>query len=145
LLLQAFKKNSSLTNKFSLAIIALEQNGDLQSIKDKWLGSGNCIKATATTNISFSSFAGLFIILSVLYGGCVIWRLFQWICRREESSGNGCNSMNWASLRRRFSMLFSLSWTQRGTAPLQNREEGGIVADDAASSQLSSTSHPPPT
>ena len=43
LTLQAFQKNSSLTDDMSLSILSLQQNGDLQRSKDKWLGSGVCI------------------------------------------------------------------------------------------------------
>jgi hypothetical protein len=58
-----------LTDAFSLAIITLEQNGELQSIKDKWLGSGQCATSapTGNSNISLESFGGLFIILFVLH------------------------------------------------------------------------------
>ncbi|MCO5566685.1 hypothetical protein L7F22_020363 [Adiantum nelumboides] len=75
----AFPKNSSLTDKMSLAILSLAQDGTLQRLKDKWVGPSQCnVNAQASSHMKLSSFGGLFIILAAVYGISIVWRVFTW-------------------------------------------------------------------
>jgi ionotropic glutamate receptor len=75
LLLQAFKKNSSLTKPVSLSILSLAQAGDLQRLKDKWLGSDQCT-TTDVPNIGLSldNLCGLFITSGA--STCSLWLIY---------------------------------------------------------------------
>ena len=75
----------------SLSILSLQQNGDLQRIKDKWLGSGVCItNSPDTVKMSLHSYGGLFIVIAVSYVGIILLRCLwfpvnQCISNRESN------------------------------------------------------------
>ena len=70
----------------SLSILSLQQNGDLQRIKDKWLGSGACITSSPdTVKMSLHSYGGLFIVIAALY---FIIIFFKCVCFQS----NQCNA-----------------------------------------------------
>ena len=66
----------------SLSILSLQQNGDLQRIKDKWLGSGVCITSSPDiVNMSSNSYGGLFIVIALSYIVCI---LLRFLCARRN-------------------------------------------------------------
>ena len=72
----------------SHSILSLQQNGDLQRIKDKWLGSGICITSSPDTiNMSFNSYGGLFIVIVVSYVLCISLR-FLYLRRNQGNPRN---------------------------------------------------------
>ena len=79
IVLQAFQKNSSLTNDMSISILSLEESGRLQELKDKWLGAGDCGTRSSSTVMKFESYAGLGFIIVGVYILCI---LISFICYR---------------------------------------------------------------
>ncbi|CAI5498550.1 unnamed protein product [Closterium sp. Naga37s-1] len=73
----AFQKGSSLANDMSIAIEALAQNGQLQSLHDLWLhGRGTCSSGPSLQSIRLGpdSFWGLFLLYVVAAcGACLIY------------------------------------------------------------------------
>ena len=68
----------------SFSILSLQQNGDLQKIKDRLLGPGVCIPSSLDRgNISLKSFGGLFIVIVVLYVVCIYLRC---LCFRRDQT-----------------------------------------------------------
>jgi hypothetical protein len=71
----------------SFAILDLEQTGDLQRLKDKWLGSGQCPPLTDSGDaLSLNSFHALFFyVMPGVYGFFILARLvrqlYVWIQR----------------------------------------------------------------
>ncbi|MCO5573998.1 hypothetical protein L7F22_027776 [Adiantum nelumboides] len=75
----ALKKNSSLTKDISMEILKLEQTGELQAMRDRWLGVNKCGNVVDKSNdIPFREFIGLFIVVGVLYGIFILLRVFVW-------------------------------------------------------------------
>ncbi|CAI5469765.1 unnamed protein product [Closterium sp. Yama58-4] len=73
----AFQKGSSLANDMSIAIEALAQNGQLQSLHDLWLhGKGTCSSGPSLQSIRLGpdSFWGLFLLYVVAAcGACLLY------------------------------------------------------------------------
>lgn len=63
---QAFPKGSPLTLDVSKVIANLQEQGKIESIKDKWFKKdAGCKRDPATTSISFNSLWGLFLLVGV--------------------------------------------------------------------------------
>ena len=77
MMMQAFTKSSTLTDEMSMAILSLAQDGTLQKLKDKWVGSSTqcSLNSVASPHMRLRSFGGLFIILATVYCVCVVWRV----------------------------------------------------------------------
>ena len=69
----------------SLSILSLQQNGDLQRIKDKWLGSGVCITSSPDpVKMSLHSYASLFYVIGGLYLACLSCLLSRYLRFRRN-------------------------------------------------------------
>ena len=80
IVLQAFQKNSSLTNDMSISILSLEESGRLQELKDKWLGTRDCGTRSSSTVMKFESYAGLGFIIVGVYIVCILISFIRYRC-----------------------------------------------------------------